>query len=86
MDDDYKIKATKGHEDWCWPAIACQVRIPFGEEVTLVVVFPDCKLFIGVDAHGIICGWAKVVNGKTVWVKCSNVVPKFKERFYDSFI
>ena len=71
---------AKGTEDWCFPEQLQPIDCSPKKEVILVTVYPDCKLFIGVDHYGTPSGW-----GKVVWVKCSASVPKFKARFYDSF-
>jgi hypothetical protein len=76
---------ARGTEDFCWPVLEERTRLPFGKEVTIVAVYPDCKLYMGCTPTGNIQGWAKVVDGKTVWVKCYDSVPAFKERFYEKF-
>lgn len=75
----------KGTEDWCHPETLTILPYSPKKEIVIVTVYPDCKLFMGVTPSGNIQGWAKVIDGKTVWVKCSDAVPKFKERFYDTF-
>lgn len=75
----------KGTEDWCHPKIEKRLGQMFDEETMLVVVYDDCWVYHGVTTTGVVEGTAKVVEGNVVWVKCTDAVPKFKERFYDSF-
>lgn len=84
QEGDHKI-LCRGIEDWCFPDSDMNIRTIVGEEITIVADYPDCRLYIGVAPNGVAHGWAKVVNGKTVWVKCNKMIPKFKERFYDKF-
>lgn len=74
---------TKGIEDWCWSGIEPTINLTLKRETIIVVVHPDCRLYLGVAKNGIVRGKAKVANGKIVWVTCDDMVPKFKERFFD---
>lgn len=84
QEGDHKM-LCKGIEDWCNIPMSANVGIQFTEETTIVIRYPDCLLYIGLDKCGTIQGRAKVVDEKIMWVVCNEFVPRFKERFYEKY-